>query len=79
MPTLKIEPDQLLDMLLQLEPDERIKILLKLAEPARARMEEHRAFAEQQLRTIAAERGLKWDTMSEEERETFIDELLHEP
>lgn len=79
MPVLEIRTEQLLDLLQQLAPEERIALLLKLAEPARTRMVERRAFAEQQLRAIAAERGLNWDAMSEEEREAFVDELLHEP
>ncbi|HXG09344.1 MAG TPA: hypothetical protein VNK04_06100 [Gemmataceae bacterium] len=35
-------------------------------------------FAEAQLRRIAAERGLDWDKMSEEDREAFVDDLVHE-
>jgi len=35
-------------------------------------------YAEAQLRRLSAERGLDWNTMSEEERETFIDDVVHE-
>jgi hypothetical protein len=35
-------------------------------------------YAEGQLRRLCAERGLDWDAMNEEERETFIDDLIHE-
>ena len=34
--------------------------------------------AEVQLRCICARRGLDWDKMSENQRETFIDDLMHE-
>ena len=32
---------------------------------------------EQQFRLICAERGLDWDNMSENEREAFVDKLIH--
>jgi hypothetical protein len=31
-----------------------------------------------QLRRACAERGLDWDRLSEDERESFVDGLLHE-
>ncbi|MDQ1329081.1 MAG: hypothetical protein QG641_2370 [Candidatus Poribacteria bacterium] len=33
--------------------------------------------SEQQLRIICAERGLEWDIMNEDEREAFVDVLIH--
>jgi hypothetical protein len=36
------------------------------------------AQGEDRLRFLCAERGKNWDKMSEEERETFVDVLLHE-
>lgn len=78
MPVLKVKAEQLLELVEQLSPEERLQLLFKLAQPARARMEIHRNFAEQRLRTLAAERGLDWDTLSEAEREAFVDDLIHE-
>lgn len=34
--------------------------------------------AEDALRHACARRGFKWDAMTEEERENFIDDLVHE-
>jgi hypothetical protein len=34
--------------------------------------------AETRLRHMANERGLRWETMEEAEREAFIDDLVHE-
>ncbi len=79
MPVLQIGTEQLMELIQQLEPEERIQLLLRLAEQVKKRMKQHRAYAEQQLRAIANERGLNWDTMSEEERTEFVGELLHEP
>jgi hypothetical protein len=36
------------------------------------------AEGEQQMRRLCAERGLNWDTMTEEERESLVDDLIHE-
>ena len=35
-------------------------------------------YGEQQAREIAAERGLDWSHMSDEEREQLVDAILHE-
>ena len=35
-------------------------------------------WAEAQLRRASAQRGLDWDRLSEDERESFVDTLLHE-
>lgn len=50
----------------------------KTGEDARARREARLEYAEAQVRRLAAERGLNWDAMSEEEREAFADDLVHE-
>mgnify|MGYP007002413385 CR=1 FL=1 len=33
---------------------------------------------EDRLRQLCAERGLDWDKLTEEEREIFVDNMLHE-
>ena len=35
-------------------------------------------YAESRMRKLTRERGKEWDTMSEEEREKFIDDVIHE-
>ncbi len=49
-----------------------------LAAGARHRREEQMQYAEGQLRRVSGERGLEWDKMSEDQRQDFIDDLLHE-
>jgi hypothetical protein len=78
MPILELSEAQVVDLVKQLPPDKQRGALLALAEGAARRREERMQFAEAQLRHVAAERGLNWDAMSEEERETFVDELMHE-
>ena len=43
-----------------------------------ANREARMADAEAQLRRLCAVRGLNWDTMTEAERENFVDDLVHE-
>ena len=50
-----------------------------------ASKEEHEAWldrilahGEAQMRRLCAERGLDWDKLNENEREAFVDDLLHE-
>ena len=36
------------------------------------------ADAERELRRLCADRGLNWESMTEAEREHFVDDLIHE-
>jgi hypothetical protein len=36
-------------------------------------------YGSQQAKIVAAERGYDWDTMTEEEKEEFIDKIVQEP
>jgi hypothetical protein len=51
---------------------------LALAQEAPACRDERMREGEAQLRRRCAERGLDWDRLSEDEREEFVDRLLHE-
>lgn len=35
-------------------------------------------YGNERIRTLCAQRGIEWDSLSEEERERLIDDLLHE-
>jgi hypothetical protein len=52
--------------------------LLALAQEAHAGREDRLRWAEAQLRRASAQRGLGWDRLSEDERESFVDASLHE-
>jgi hypothetical protein len=77
MPTLTVTDDQVIELIKHLPRERKRAILFALAKGAVER-EARMAYAEEQLRRLCAERGLNWETMSEEERETFIDDLVHE-
>jgi hypothetical protein len=78
MPTVELTIEQVLTIVQQLSPDQKRSVLMTLAEAGHARREERLDYAEAQLRRLCAERGRDWDSMTEDEREAFIDDLVHE-
>ena len=78
MSVLELNDDQVISIVRQLPAGRKRTALLALAQDAQARCEERMLFGEAQLRRKSTERGLDWDRMSEDEREAFVDDLLHE-
>ena len=78
MPMLELTDQQVVDLVNQLPPIRKRTALVALASEAATRRDERMQLAETQLRRLCAERGRNWDQMSEDEREVFIDDLVHE-
>ena len=78
MSVLELNDEQVISIVRQLPAARKRTALLALAQDAQARREERMRFGEAQLRHRCAERGLEWDRMSEDEREAFVNDLLHE-
>jgi len=78
MSVLELSDEQVISIVRQLPAARKRTALLALAQDSQARREERMRFGEAQLRRACAERGLDWDHLSEDERETFVDELLEE-
>jgi hypothetical protein len=78
MPILELTDTQVVDLLKQLPPERQRAALVALAAGSARRRETRRQFAEDQLRRLSTERGLVWDSMSEDEREALVDDLVHE-
>ena len=78
MPTLELTDEQVVALVKQLPVERRRAALVALAGDATHGGEERMKYAEGQLRRVCAERGLDWDKISEEHRERFIDDLMHE-
>ena len=78
MPTLELTDQQVVALMKQLPPDQKRMALLALAEDTAARRDERMEYAQAQIRRVCAERALDWDKLSEDERESFIDDLVHE-
>lgn len=77
MPVLQVEPNQVAELVRQMSPLEQRQTLFALAEGA-SRREERTALAESRLIEAARQRGLDWTSMTEVEREAFVDDYLHE-
>jgi hypothetical protein len=69
---------QLRDWVGQLAPEHKHILLLMLAGDDRLLRAARLDFAEAQLRQLAKSRNLNWDTLSEEERQSFLEEVIQE-
>lgn len=78
MSVLELSDEQVISLVRQLSPEHKRAVLLTLAQDARTHRAERLRFGEEQLRKACAERGLNWDRLSEDERESFVNDLLHE-
>ena len=78
MATISLTDEQVINLFRQLSPERKRAILLELAEGTQSRLNERMKYAQSQLRKLCKEKGLDWDLLSEEEREAFVDDLIHE-
>lgn len=78
LPTLEVTVDQVLALVEQLAPVDKYLVLRTLSIERERWWEAMHRQGEQHLRQLCATRGLDWDRLSDEERQIFIDDLLHE-
>lgn len=78
MPTLELTEEQVIELVKQLPFTSKQAVLQVLGAERERWWEETLIQGEQQMRRLCAERGRDWDRMSEDEREAFVDELVHE-
>jgi hypothetical protein len=78
MSVLELNDEQVISLVRQLPAARKRTALLALAQDAQARREERMRLGETHLRLARVERGLNWDRLSEDERDAFVDDLLHE-
>jgi hypothetical protein len=78
MPKLTLSDEQVIELVKQLPPESKRVVLLALAKEGEQERDSRMEYAQTQLRNLSAERGLDWNSMSENERELFIDDLVHE-
>ena len=78
MVQMNLADDQVVELFRQLPSQTRRKVLLELAareaQNRDARMEE----TQRRFRQLAQERGLDWDKMDDDQRLSFVDDLIHE-
>ncbi|MEA5534347.1 hypothetical protein [Crocosphaera sp. XPORK-15E] len=78
MPNLTLTNQQVIELIKQLPLENQYSLLLELSHEASKQRQERMEYAEKQLKQISQEKGLNWEQMTEEERELFIDDLVHE-
>jgi len=78
MVTLTLSDKQVIELVKQLEPDAKRAVLEALMDERELWWDMTLTQGEERLRHLASERGLEWNKMSEDEREVFVDTLLHE-
>jgi len=75
--TLSVSESQVIEWVKQLSPASK-RAILKTLIPELDRLEALVDYGAERIRTLCAQRGIDWDSLSEEERERLIDEWLHE-
>lgn len=78
MMTLTQPETRIVQLFQQLPVKSQRNVLLSLAASLHSDRETRMQYAEAQLRRRCLERGVDWDRLNEDERERFIDDLLHE-
>ena len=78
MVQLTLENDQVIELFRQLPPELRQKILVELAARESQERETRMQETEARFSRLAEKRGLKWDQMDDEQRLSFVDDLVHE-
>jgi hypothetical protein len=78
MVALTDKEKQVIDLIGSLPPERRRLVLYELARDSASAWQRNTAYAEEQLRNLAAARNLKWDQMDDEQRQDFVNDLLSE-
>lgn len=73
-----MDVDQIIELVKRLPDDKKQRVLRELAREAREKRAKLMEKAQRRIRILAAERGLDWDAMDDEQRLQFIDDLIHE-
>ena len=77
MPKIEVPEAEILQSLDQLSPKARKEALRRLL-PTPAYLEQAVACNRPKIEALARQRGLDWNSLTEDEREALVDEILHE-
>jgi hypothetical protein len=80
VPTLQLTltDEQVLALVKQLPPEQQETLFKFLLTNQWGPWVDLSLYGEERVRLVATQRGRNWDAMTEDERETFIDDLVHE-
>lgn len=78
MPILALTNEQVVELIKQLPAEQQAEILRFLLLRQWGNWQSLSCYGADKARLIAQERGFDWNTMTEEEREALIDDIVHE-
>jgi hypothetical protein len=78
MPNLTLSNEQVIELFKQLPEAQQREVYKILSLRQWRRWESLSNYAIEKARIVAKECGYDWDTMTEEEKEDFIDQIVHE-
>jgi len=77
MATLILSDEQVIELVKQLPVDQQVEIFRFLLLQQWGKWESLSRYGVEKARVLAQGKNLNWDTMTEEERDAFIDEVVH--
>jgi hypothetical protein len=78
MATLILSDEQVVELVKQLSAEQQAEVFRFLLLQQWGTWESLSRYGVDQVKLVAQERGYNWDVMSEEERESFINDVVHE-
>ena len=78
MPQLNLSNEQVIDLVKQLPQQQQLDLFQFLLLQQWEQWESLSRYGIEKVRLLARERGFDWDLMTEEQRDDFIDNILHE-
>ncbi len=78
MPTLELTNEQVIELVKQLPSDQQEALLTVLLMQRWSAWEGLSRYGQARVRRVAAQRGRDWNAMTDEERQAFVDDLVHE-
>lgn len=78
MATLILSDEQVIELVKQLPVEQQVEVFRFLLLQQWGKWESLSHYGAEKARLVAQGRSLDWDAMTEEEREAFIDDVVHE-
>jgi hypothetical protein len=78
MATLILSDEQVVELVKQLPVGQQVEVFRFLLLQQWGKWESLSQYGAEKARSVAQGKGLDWDAMTEEEREVFIDDVVHE-
>ena len=76
--TIELTTEQIIDCIQRMPGEEKLAVVLALAKESLPRRAGRMKYLESKVREVCTERGLDWDAMTDEERQDFINDVVHE-